>query len=455
MPALDYLLVNARIADPESGRDFRGGLGIAGTRIAGVYPEGSALPQAVRVLDLAGNLLAPGFIDVHSHTDNDVRCAEKLLAQGVTTVFSGNCGLSPVDFPAFFAGFEARGGYPLNQAEQIGHTALREASGLRDVYAPASRSQLNTMLDLLEQALAAGAAGLSFGLEYTPGASASEVRELVRLTAKARRIVSIHLRLTPHDPLDALREALDLVPATGVRLIVSHLVYMYTGEHLKAAVNLIREYRERSVEVWVDSGMYTAFTTGVGTPLFEERVFFERGLRLENLRAATGKYAGQVLGLEQFREMRRDFPHDNIIYEAGSPEDIWTAYSLPEVMVSTDAGITPPGQGHPQGAATYPYFFRVMVREQRRLSLLDGLRRCTLFPAQALGYERKGRLSPGADADLAALDWERLREGASFLGSGPGPDAPPEGVTHVFVNGALAIENGRRLSGVNAGDYLR
>jgi N-acyl-D-amino-acid deacylase len=235
------------------------------------------------------------------------------------------------------------------------------------------------------------------------------------VAASARRLVSIHLRLTPKDPLEALREALNLISATGARVIISHLVYMYTGEMLKQAAGLIQKHRDQGFEVWVDSGMYTAFTTGIGTPLFEEKVFFERGLRLEKLRAATGKYAGQVLDLEKFREMRRDFPRDSIIYEAGSPEDIFTAYALPDVMVSTDSGKAPPGQGHPQGAATYPFFFRVMARESRRLSLLEALRRCTLLPAQALGYEGKGRLSPGADADLAVLDWDRLRGLPMFL----------------------------------------
>ncbi|MDR2103364.1 MAG: amidohydrolase family protein, partial [Treponema sp.] len=162
------------------------------------------------------------------------------------------------------------------------------------------------------------------------------------------------------------------------------------------------------------------------------------------------KYAGQTLDREKYQEIRRDSIHESLIYEAGSPGDIPMAYALADVMVSTDAGKSPPGQGHPQGAATFPRFFRTVVREGRQLSLMEGLRRCTLIPAQALGLRKKGRLSPGADADLAALDWDRLEETADFLGRGS-PDTPPRGVSHVFVGGRLAIEKEKRVPGVYAG----
>jgi N-acyl-D-amino-acid deacylase len=218
-------------------------------------------------------------------------------------------------------------------------------------------------------------------------------------------------------------------------------------------MELIDRYRLRGADVWADSGMYTAFASFAGTPVFDEAVFTGKGMRFDRLRAATGKYSGQFLDREKYREVRRDFPGDSFIYDPGRPEDIFTAYSLQDVMVSTDCIAYPPGQGHPQGAATYPYFLRVLVKERRQLSLTEALRRTSLIPARVLGYEGKGRIAPGADADLAVLDWERLKERADFPGSGD-PDAPPEGVRHVFVNGVLAVENGRRLPGVLAGKCL-
>ncbi|GHU82611.1 D-glutamate deacylase [Spirochaetia bacterium] len=453
---LDYLITNARLLDPETGRDFAGSLGIAAGCIAGLYPASAALPKAGRVVDAAGGLLTPGFIDPHSHSDNHLNCAEKLLAQGVTTGLSGNCGISPVDFAAFFAEFEAQG-YPLNQAEQVGHSSLRAAAGQGDVYAPSSRAQIDTMKELIGRAFAEGAYGLSFGLEYVPGAPPEEVLEIAQAAADAGRLISMHTRLTKLNDVDSLREALELAPRTGARVIISHLVYMYTnriGESLKQAVALIKEYRSRGADIWVDSGMYTAFATGAGTPVFDEKVFFEWGMSFDRLRAGTGKYAGQYLDLAKYREVRRDSPGETFIYDAGTPDDVFTAYALQDVMVSTDCGENPPGQGHPQGAATFPFFFRVLVKERGQLSLLEALRRCTWLPAQAMGLTQKGRLAEGADADLVVLDWDRLRETADFPGFG-NPDSPPLGVKHVFVNGCLAIENEKRLPGVYAGKSLR
>jgi N-acyl-D-amino-acid deacylase len=457
MRPLDYLICNARIIDPETERDFRGSLGIAGGKIAALYPGGreaeSSLPDAGCVVDAGGGLLVPGFIDVHAHSDNDIRCAEKLLAMGVTTALSGNCGLSPVNFPKFFAEFE-RQGYPVNQAEQVGHSELRKAAGQRDIYAPADAAQLARMKILAREAFAAGASGLSFGLEYAPGTPPEEALEMAALAAKAGRLVSIHTRLDKADSGASIREALELSVRTGARVIVSHLVYMFLGDSLKRAMEMIDSYRARGADVWVDSGMYTAFASFAGTPCFDESVFTGMERRFDKLRAATGKYAGQVLDLEKYREIRRDFPGDSLIYDPGRPEDIFTAYSLDDVMVSTDCIGYPPGQGHPQGAATYPYFLRLLVKERRQFSLVEALRRTSLIPARALRLEGKGRICPGADADLTVLDWDRLRERADFPGLGD-PDAAPDGVTHVFVNGVLALKNEQRLPNVFAGLCLR
>lgn len=453
---LDCLITNARIVDPEGGGDFYGSLGIRGGKIALIRegPESGTGGEsgAKRILDARGCLLVPGFIDIHAHTDSSVPCAEKLLSMGVTTAVSGNCGLSPVDFPAFFRAFEARP-YPINQAEQAGHTELRRAAGQGDVRAPASADQITRMKGLVQDALDAGAAGLSFGLEYVPGASPQEVLELASLAGRAGRPVSIHTRVNGYNDTASLREALDLSVKTGGRVIISHLVYMYTGEELKRAAEVIDGYRDAGADVWVDSGMYTAFASFAGTPLFDEKTFFGRDFSFEKLRAATGKYAGQFLNMEKYKEMRNCFPNDSFIYDHGTPEDICAAYALADVMVSTDCIAYPDGQGHPQGAATYPFFLRTMVKERKQLSLVEGLRRCSFLPAEAMGYLGKGRIKTGADADLAILDWDRLRERADFPGLG-NPGAAPEGITHVFVNGVLALEKEERIPGVFAGKCL-
>jgi N-acyl-D-amino-acid deacylase len=446
---LDYLITNGRLLDPETGKDFIGSLGITGDKITALYPPGARMPESSGLVDARGGLVMPGIIDVHTHTDNDTLCAERLLAQGVTTVLSGNCGISPLHIKTFFNEQEKKG-FPVHQAEQIGHTALREAAGLTDVYAAPRDGQIKRMKELARRAFEEGAYGLSFGLEYVPGASNREVVELAKTAGEAGRLVSIHTRLSKPGDSFAMEEALALPGLTGARVIISHLVYMYVGDELPRTIGLIREARRRGTDVWVDSGMYTTFASYAGTALFEEERFHDGDLSFEKLIAASGTYAGQRMDYNKYRDIRQNSPQDIFLYELGADDDLYRAYSLEDVLVSTDAGPAPPGQGHPQNAATYPRFFRVMVRERAQLSLLEGVRRCTLLPAQALGLTHKGRLKAGADADITVLDLERLREKADFPGIGI-PDAVPEGVVHVFVAGKPAVLDEKRQDTVMAG----
>lgn len=450
---LDYLITNARIIDPESGADFPGSLGIKDGKIESLFSTSAALPSSSKTIDAGGGILVPGFIDVHAHTENSIPCAEKLLTMGVTSAVSGNCGYSTSDFGRFFAKYE-KSGYPINQLEQVGHGILRRQAGQNDINKSAGTRQLEAMKRYASEAFSAGACGLSFGLEYAPGSSPQEIIELSRVAAEEGRFVSIHGRSEDPDDLDSLREALELAVLTGAPLIYSHLVYMYNGDSLKEALRIIEEYREKNAVIWVDSGMYTAFATVARSPYFDEEQFLDNESELKRLRAATGKYAGQVLDREKYLEIRSSYPNESLIYDPGQSDDVFVAYSLPDVMVSTDCVEYQGGQGHPQGAATYPYFFRLMVKETERLSLLEAVRRCTLLPAKAAGFTTKGRLSPGMDADLAVLDWERLQENAGFPGSGD-PGAPPSGVKHVFVNGVLSIKDEKRLPGANAGVSIK
>ena len=453
MNVLDYLITNARIVDPQSGADFSGSLGVKSGKIDGLYQASASLPTARETIDAEGGILAPGLIDIHAHSDNGISCADRLLAMGVTTAVSGNCGFSAVDFPGFFSAFE-KDGYPINQLEQIGHGILRRAAGLSDINAAATRNQIDKMKRLASEAYADGACGLSFGLEYDPGAPPQEVIEMAQTAADAGRFISIHGRHTKPDDLESLYEALDLAVITGAPVIYSHLVYMFLGDALKKALCVIEEYRKKKADIWVDSGMYSAFSTFAGSPCFDESFFLDNEEEIRRLRAVTGVYCGQVMDREKYIDMRTKHSHESFIYDPGGNDDVFTAYSIPDVMVSTDCAEYKPGEGHPQGAATYPYFFRMLVKERGQFSLHEALRRCTLLPAKAARLETKGRLSPGMDGDLVVLDWERLRENADFPGRGD-PGAPPVGVKYVFVNGVLSVKDEKRVPGVSAGFNIR
>ena len=180
---LDLILREGWLIDPERLTMLPGSLGVKDGKIAGIYPMGAALPEAAEVVDLHGDAVSPGFIDVHAHLDGHVECGRRSLLQGITTSFGGNCGLSPVDMGAFYA--SQKDGFCVHQAEFVGHSfSLREAVGLTDTRQSARPDQIAQMKALARRAMDDGAWGVSFGLDYCPGCSFREVEALGRLTAE-------------------------------------------------------------------------------------------------------------------------------------------------------------------------------------------------------------------------------------------------------------------------------
>ncbi|MDR2601559.1 MAG: amidohydrolase family protein [Spirochaetaceae bacterium] len=475
---LDYLITNAKIADGAGIKENISVLGIKNGSIAYLGAQNDVPPQTKQTLDVCGALLTPGVIDVHAHSDSNISCAENLLAQGVTTCLSGNCGLSPqIDFTLCRSKFEEQG-YPINQAEQIGHSSLRLAVGVNNFYAAANSAQIKAMQELTRKAFDYGAAGLSFGLEYDPGSTKDEVITLAKTAVSCCKnhfppLVTIHARNVDKSNDASILEAVNIAEETGARLIISHLVYMWNGDGLKRTIDIIAAARKRGLDVWADSGMWTAYSTTCGSAVFDEQEFIRKGYDFNKVLAATGKYAGKFLNLEQYREIRNNSPKDCFIYDPGSASDIWTAFSLEDVMVSTDAAPNKEGQGHPQNIATFPYFFRVMAKggalntnaaknteadssaafAPYQFSICEALRRTSLLPAKALNLTQKGLIKIGMDADIAVFNWNELCEKASFPGIGD-PNKPNIGVMHVFVNGVLSWTNQKRIKGVMAGKWL-
>ena len=361
----DVIIANATLVDPERRTETPGSIIVSEGKIREIIPgplseslaDGAKRSGNSIFIDAAGLVAAPGFIDVHAHTDGDVPAGEKLLAQGVTTAISGNCGISPVDVESFFDGQDSRG-YPVHQAELVGHSfSLRAAVGIDDPYRPADARETAAMQSLARTALDKGAAGISFGIEYAPGTSTGEFREIAEVAAAQGRIVAVHARSNCPGDLASLREALDIAADTGARLVVSHLAYMYANGNMRKAVDLIGEYRARGHDVWADSGMYTDFATYAGTTCFDERSIGVNGWDYSDFLAATGRYAGQRLTRETFLDIRTQSPSDILICFTGVEDDIYRALNFPDIMPSTDTGANPAGQGHPQGAATFPPFF--------------------------------------------------------------------------------------------------
>lgn len=448
---LDLVIVDGLLIDPERLVAEPGYVGIEHHRIACI---GSGSPPPARsVIDAAGNMVCPGFIDVHGHLDGHVRTGLLSLHQGVTTTIGGNCGYSPDDLDAFFSGQEALG-YPIHQAEFIGHSfSLRRQVGIEDPFATATPAQIQQMAALAERALDKGACGISFGLGYAPGTTHEEALALCEQAAAQGRIVAIDTNMRTKSDLFSLVEVLYLARQSKARMLVSHFVYQYGDRIEEEALALMEHAREHGIDIWADSGMYTHWATSIGCALFEPHLLQDSQIELWHLRMATGEHRGQVLDQALYEHVRAEHPNDAVVVEVDHEEAVFTILRASYVMPSSDAGSYEPGEGHPQIAGTFPRFFAKMVADRKDLSWPEAIARATLLPARTLGLSDRGRLREGCAADLVIFDPHALRDRADYVGLGL-PDALPDGILHVIVGGIHALSN-RRVLCDTAGRPLR
>lgn len=443
----DIVIKNGILIDPETLTRRTGSVGIEAGKIAAVTQSEIYGRQEINA---AGRIVAPGFIDIHGHVDLDAYCGELSLRQGITTTIGGNCGFSPLDVEAFFSAHE-KNGFIINQAEMIGHSiSLRETVGAVDPLKPATPQQLTRMEAMVEQAFEAGACGLSLGLAYAPGSSNEEVYHLSRLAARYGRIVAVDTRMRTGIDMYSLVEAVDIARQTGARIQISHLVYQYGTGVVDEALAVINRARADGLDIRFDSGMYTQWATHIGAVLFDEDSMAVNGWRLEDILVITGKYNGRRLTMDIYRELRTTAPHTAVVVFTGVEEEIYLALSHPYGMPSTDTGPYAPGEGHPQIAGSFPRYFRQMVGERYELTIMEAVRKATLLPAETLGFPAKGRLRAGMDADLVVFDMKTIMDKAEF----GLPNAKPEGIDYVLINGRLVLDKGRLVEST-AGQAVR
>lgn len=303
---------------------------------------------------------------------------------------------------------------------------------------------------MVEAAFEAGACGLSLGLAYAPGSSSEEVYHLSRLAARYGRIVAVDTRMRTEIDMYSLVEAVDIARQTGARIQISHLVYQYGTGVVDEALAVIDRARADGLDIRFDSGMYTQWATHIGAVLFDESSMEVNGWQLEDILVITGKYNGQRLTMDIYRELRATAPHTAVVVFTGVEEEIYLALSHPYGMPSTDTGPYAPGEGHPQIAGSFPRYFRKLVGERYELTIMEAVRKATLLPAETLGFHTKGRLRAGMDADIVVFDMRTMMDKADF----GLPNARPEGIDYVFINGKLALDRGQLVDG-SAGQAVR
>ena len=438
------------------------------------------------VIRAGGLVLAPGFIDSHSHHDRGdyaARAMEPLLAQGVTTIVVGQDGSSDAPFAEVAAKFSARPA-AVNVASYTGHGFLRDRVLGADYKRTASPAEVQAMQALLAADLKAGSLGLSTGLEYDPGiySARDEVLALARTAGAGGGNYMSHMRSEDVAFDDALEELLDIGAKTGVPVQISHIklgIVDRWGE-AKAVLAKLDAARMRGIKVTADVYPYEYWQSTL-TVLFPKRDFTDLAASRFALTHLTTP-AGMLLGfyapdpslvgktIADIAALRGEEPAvtylwlinnalawkaahpeatrvESVIGTAMAPADIADFIAWPHSMLCSDGGI---GGLHPRGYGAFGRMVRVYVREQHRLTLAQAVHKMSGQSAAQLGLRQRGLIRPGYKADLVLFDPDRFADKATVAQ----PGALAVGMATVIVGGQIVYRHGKP-TGAYPGQFLK
>jgi N-acyl-D-amino-acid deacylase len=483
----DLILRNARVIDGSGNPWFRADVGVTAGKIAAIGPL--AGKTATRVIDVAGKVVSPGFIDVHTHSESGIvrlPQAENFLRSGVTTIVTGNCGASELDLKDFFAKLE-RLRIGINVATLVGHNSIRvEVMGSED--RKATPQEIDRMKVMVDKAMQAGAVGFSTGLEYVPGmfSPLEELVELAKVAAKYGGIYTSHMRDEGEKVLEAMTEAVEVGRLANVRVQISHLkqdTKAYWG-NTPQMIELLEKYRAKGVDVTVDQYPYIAYSTGLGTtipdwalagghsklverlkdPATRKRIFdevlatnkkkgyedfeytsvascsFERKYEGKNLREISlmnGRPRTHEADVETVLDLMEK-GGVQVVTRAMSEEDVSNIMRYRNTAVASDGGVREFGVGrpHPRNYGTNARILNEYVRQRKVLTLEDAIRKMTSLPAQIFAFKNRGLVREGFAADLVVFDPDKVRDNATF----ENPHQYSTGFDLVVVNGKIAVE---------------
>ncbi|MDR7335509.1 D-aminoacylase [Roseateles asaccharophilus] len=461
------LLQGALIVDGSGAPAWRGELLVAGDRIAALG-ERLDVPADMPRRDCTGLVLAPGFIDAHSHDDAALLTAPGMtpkLSQGVTTVVTGNCGISlaPLVTPdppppmnllareqfrhASFAAWRdaVNAARPaVNAVGLVGHTALRLRC-MGDLGRPASAAEREAMCALLDDAMQAGAAGLSSGTFYAPAAAAdkAELLALARVAARHGGVYAVHLRNEMAQVLDAITEAADCAHEAGLPLVISHhkcAGRAQWGRSLQTLA-LIERLAQRQA-LGLDVYPYLAGSTVLREDLADGLT----PIRLTWSEAhpeREGQWLADIAaewGCSEPEAVRRLQPGGACYFQMHE-DDVDRILTHPLAMIGSD-GLPHDRFPHPRLWGAFPRVWAHYGRERGLLTLEQAVHKMTGLTAQRFSLRDRGLLRAGAAADLLLFDAERLQDRADY-GS---PTLTAAGIAAVWVNGALALDGGTSLA---------
>ena len=482
---------------------YRADLGIRGDRIAAIAPrlEGTA----VREISADGLVVAPGFIDLHTHARRGIfenPGADNYVRQGVTTIFEGPDGDSPLPISEFLARIEAADPAP-NVGTFIGHGSIREKVIGRADRQPTA-AELDRMREMVREGMREGAFGLSTGLFYVPGvfARTEEVIELARVAGSLGGIHISHIRSEAAEVVESVAETVRIGEEGRLPTQVTHHKVMGKANAGKSrqTLRLLSEARARGVDATSDQYPYDASSTSLSSGLLpswaneggraellkrladpgqRERIrrSVQEAIRLErgggdpkNVRISWAENDASIVGKTLADVTRAGGVEPTVanaaetvlrLLEKGQVRGIFHAISEPDLeailvdpttMIASDGEVTVFGRAapHPRSYGTFARVLAVYVREKKLLSLEEAVRKMTSFPAARVGLADRGVLRPGTKADIVVFDPARIRDRATY----EKPHQYAEGVNLVLINGVPVFENGA-MTGACPGVVLR
>lgn len=462
----DSVLAGGRVMDPATGLDAVRHVGVRGGTIAAI----SETPLAGdTVVDVAGLVVAPGFIDPHAHAQT-LEGNRFQARDGVTTALELESGALPTN-----DWYRMREGQALlNYGATAGHIASRiavmhdlerwnEISAMRQkaagprpdwTFRRASTPEIDEMIAHLERGLAAGALGVGMGPAYTPGASREELLRVFELAARRKALAFIHMRsageVEPGGSIDALQEVLANAAATGASVHIVHITSMGLRQ-TRRLLAMIDGARARGLDITTELYPYTAASTYLQSALFEPGWQERFAIGFADVQWAA---TGERLTEESFTRYRAQGGF--VVVHMIPEEALQAALTHPTVMIGSDGVPLTNGGGHPRGVGTYARVLGRYVREQKLLDLMTALRKMSLMPAQRLepfvpAMRRKGRLAVGADADITVFDPARVIDRATY----EQPAQYSEGIRHVMVGGTFVVRDEQLVPGVSPGRAIR
>ena len=488
--SFDLLIKNGRIVDGTGTPWYEADVGIVGDRITRVGNlSGATAPQ---VIDATGLIVAPGFIDPHTHALRgifDVPNAESALLQGVTTLTEGNDGSSPYPIDRHYADIQDLRISP-NWAVFVGQGTIRQrviGFGLRK----ASPQEMDRMKQMVRDAMEQGALGISTGLFYVPGSftSTEEVIELSKVAAEYNGIYISHIREEAAQLIDSVQETIRIGEEAGIPVQITHhkVIGVENWGASIESLRLVDEARARGVDVTIDQYPYTASQTSINALIPQwaqaggreemlnrinspetystikneviakilydrgggdpKNVFISRNSWDPNMAGKNLAELTMEAGMEPTPENAAEIVFDIIrgggataVYHAIGPEDVDRIMRHPATAIGSDGPVGVFGEGapHPRQYGTFARILGHYVRERGVITLEEAVKKMSSQSARRLGIHDRGLITEGYFADVAVFDAEEIIDRASF----EQPHQYATGMKFVLVNGEVVVENG-------------